>query len=125
MLHPPAAPQCGGVLLSVIVSTQIPPTTTFEVGTLGPDWHLIIVRHGVTFGELVRAYHRALPGWARWRLYTSLGVIDPAVDLVGYIRTRWWDDEWPITTDTEFRVAAAGREAGLLVPLREPDLAAA
>lgn len=119
MLHPPGAHP--GALLSVTVK-PLPITTNFQYRPLAPDWYLIVVRHGITFGEIVRAYHWNLPTWARSRLYTTLGVTDPAVDLADYHCTRWWPEGRIITTATEELVAAAGEAAGLLVPLpRGPE----
>ena len=114
MLHPPPARRSAD--LSVTVK-PLPGTVDFLHRPVRPGWHLVVVRAGITFGELARAYTRDLPEWARWRLYTSLEVVDPAVDLSEYHSTRWWAEHWTITRATGAMVSAAGRKAGLLVPL--------
>lgn len=60
-----------------------------------PGHWLIVVRDGITYGQLAAAYARGhLPAWARARLWVPLGVADPAEDLAAYHRTRWWNEEW-------------------------------
>lgn len=63
-----------------------------------PSWFLLVVRDGITYGELCQAYATGrLPAWVRSRLWRPMGVVDPAIDLDGYHRTRWWDEEWPVS----------------------------
>lgn len=60
-----------------------------------PSWYLLVVRDGITYGELSRAYASGrLPVWVRPRLWRPMGVVDPAVDFDAYHRTRWWNEEW-------------------------------
>ena len=54
---------------------------------------LLRVRYLVNYDELAWAYAENLPGWAKKTLFGGLGVIDPTVNLVGYLATRYWGPE--------------------------------
>jgi hypothetical protein len=108
MLHDPRPRRRGQnplrPLLSVTADT-LPVGTDFVCRRVRradhPSWYLIVVRDGVTYGELARAYTGGrLPEWVRARMWVPLGVADPATDLVGYHRTRWWDEEWATSHTT-------------------------
>lgn len=60
-----------------------------------PGHWLLVVRDGITYGQLAAAYARGnLPAWARARLWAPLGVADPAECWDAYHRTRWWSEDW-------------------------------
>jgi len=80
--------------LSVTCDT-LPPRRAYYRYDLGGGHWLIVVRHGITYGALARAYARGrAPAWARARMWVPLGVVDPADDLAAYHRRRWWGEEW-------------------------------
>jgi hypothetical protein len=81
----------------------------FRVFQLPDGRWLIVVRDGVTFGELDRAYLRRLEGPARDYLHWACWVPDPRVDPEGYRKRAWWDPDEPLIWATIGGLEAADR----------------
>lgn len=96
-------------ILSVTADT-LPTRIAYYLHDLGDGHWLIVVRDGITYGELAAAYARGrIPVWARARMWVPLGVADPADDVDAYHRTRWWREEWETShTAAELLEGAAG-----------------
>lgn len=83
---------------------------------LDPGWWLIVIRDGIAFDALARAYTRRLPGWARARIYTPLGVTDPAEDLAAYQQGRRWDPAQPVTAQVFTPMEEVAAAGGYVIP---------
>ncbi len=105
MLHPrPRRPRRRGRHLRLSVTLDTMPISLDYVvhrvrRTTHPAHYLVIARDGITYDELSHAYARDRDAeWMRPRIFGPLGIVDPAVDLDAYHRTRWWGLDWPLTT---------------------------
>jgi len=99
MLHTPVrAHRCAVTpRLSVTLDT-LPTRRPYYRHELETGWWLIVIRDGIEFGTLIRAYQGRLPAWARRRLYSAFGSVDPFDDPVLAAKLEWWDEEWPVGT---------------------------
>lgn len=82
--------------VSVTLDT-LPPDVAYIPIEIAPGYWLIIVRDGITYGELVRAYVNTLPAWVRKRLFAAVGVPDAILDPDGCQRAIWWHPDWIVT----------------------------
>ncbi|USY19683.1 hypothetical protein NE857_31390 [Nocardiopsis exhalans] len=111
--HPGHCPRCAR--LSVTLDT-LPPHVAYIPYESNPGHWVIIARDGITYEELALAYARWLPAWARARIWTPLGVTDPAVDLAAHHQERWWDPEWPVHSHGLAAMEAAAAAGGYVIP---------
>lgn len=81
----PAGPRLS-LTLDNTLSTQ-----AYAWSVVGEDHLLMRVRYLVPYDELAWAYAEHLPQWAKDRIFIPLKVVEPTVNLVGYLRTRWWE----------------------------------
>ncbi|MFC4565517.1 hypothetical protein ACFO4E_26980 [Nocardiopsis mangrovi] len=75
---------------------DLPPRRPF-VRQKVPGGHLIVIRRGIEYGDLHRAYTRKLVPTARRALYHAVFTPDPVDDPEGFAAAQWWpdDDELP------------------------------
>jgi hypothetical protein len=77
-----------------------------------PDGTVVmILRDGVTYHELERAYAKWLRGPARAALYRAFSMPDPEVRPDVYERTYWWERDAPVPISDITGAEAAGRLA--------------
>jgi hypothetical protein len=87
----------------------LPANEPFRLYKLPDGRWLLVVRDGVTFGELDRAYRLYLEGPARDYLHWACWVPDPRVDPEGYRKRAWWDPDEPLIWATIGGLEAADR----------------
>lgn len=126
MLHDPRPRRRGQNLLLSVTADTLPPTVDFIRRRVRHSTHpahwLVVIRDGIAYDELAYAYTRRLPGWARARVYTPLGVADPAEDLEAHRRDRWWDPTQPVTPEMLSAMEEAAAAGGYVIPWRHPWL---
>ncbi|WP_435107829.1 hypothetical protein [Nocardiopsis synnemataformans] len=109
---------------SVTLDT-LPPDKALICREIAPGHWLAVVRDGAEYGEIAMAYAFAeeIPPWISPRIYGILGIVNPAVDLAAYHRTRWWGLDWPISPTAVHLLEEAG--AGLVTRWNHSWLATA
>lgn len=98
-----------------VTADDLPATTDYVLRRVRraehPAWYLVVIRNGIEYDRLAHSYAKdPYMAWARHRIFAPLGVVDPAVDLEAYHRSRWWGLDWPLTARTlvTLEEAAAG-----------------
>lgn len=96
MLHRPRAQRRADLRHLSVTTDTLPTRLAYLHREVRPDCHLIVVRDGACYGEIVRRYATdlGLPCWVRRRLGATAGI-----DLERYAGHRpgdWWDPGWEV-----------------------------